>query len=202
MKYTAITKKDMTTNGREMPAGTRLEVVGLHDNTVSCIWDGSHCGMFTVLRTEVDIEEHPDGKLLEIDFNVSGHMRVTVEVFEPAEGDDVMWSADAEAIRDGLEAGAIAISPTTDGEAILTADGTVIGRTHCTKDQTDWDDFAVQEVDRGDFAVEEAVDSSEEAGCLATAIGLLREAADACSSADPEARGAITSLADRLEEAS
>lgn len=143
MKYTAITKKSLKVNTRTIPAGTHLEVVGRHNNTVSCIWNGSKCGMFTVLRTAVDIEYNKPS--YEIGFNVTGYMRITVEMNEPKEGSDVMWTADADAIQDALETGKLAISATEDGEAILTADGTVVGRTCQIKDQTSWEDFTVEE---------------------------------------------------------
>ena len=98
MKYTAITKKPMKVDTKTVEPGTRLEVVGLHDHTVSCRPPGSSSGLFTVLRTEVDIEEQPEGKLYDVYFTVTGHMRVTVEIFEPEEGSDVMWTTDADAI--------------------------------------------------------------------------------------------------------
>lgn len=77
-----------------------------------------------------------------ITFSVLGSMRCSVEI-DPEKSTGVGLASAAQ-IREAMESGQLSISSDEGGEAILTADGTVVGTTLHVRDETSWTDFVVR----------------------------------------------------------
>jgi DNA-directed RNA polymerase subunit RPC12/RpoP len=110
-------------------------------------WDGStearcrHCGAEFVLDEAVAGRDPntPQPRRFDVHLNVTGHMRVTIEL----SGDTDEIEAETKAVQAALNEGRLAISLSKGGDAIFTDLNSVIGRTVAVRDDTEWLDFHV-----------------------------------------------------------